>query len=51
MERLSGGPKLTVTRIRDYLEAHAISVEMTESRSSEATKARYSITGGGHGIH
>jgi len=53
MERLSEGPRLTVTRIRDYLEAYAISREMAESTSFEATEAlaKYGVIGGGHAIH
>lgn len=53
MERLSEGPRLTVTRIRDHLEAHAISREMAESTSFEATEAlvKYAVIGGSHAIN
>jgi len=53
MERLSDGPRLTVTRIKDYLEAYAISREVAERASFEVTEAltRYAAIGGGHAIH
>jgi len=53
MERLSEGPRLTVTRIRDYLEAYAISREMVKADTLEGTDALagYAVIGGGHAIH
>ena len=52
-EKLSEGPRLTVTRIRDYLEAYSISKERGERRMVEATNAlaKYAVTGGTHVIH
>ena len=52
-EKLSEGPRLTVTRIRDYLEAYSISKERGERRMVEVTNAlaKYAVTGGAHVIH
>jgi hypothetical protein len=61
MERLSQGSSLTVTRIRDYLEAYSLSEKETlrqyVSESSDTSKAlaRYAgiakVNGGRHVIH
>ena len=54
MEKLSEGARLTVTRIRDYLEASAISKEMVENSSFDSATealAKYAVIGGSHAIH
>ncbi|RLB94445.1 MAG: hypothetical protein DRH50_06410 [Deltaproteobacteria bacterium] len=61
MERLSQGSSLTVTRIRDYLEAYSLSEKETlrqykpESSDTSKALARYvviaGVNGGRHVIH
>jgi len=62
MERLSQGPRLTVTKIRDYLEAYSLSGkeglmtrDKTESSGTSRALARYAsvakVNGGRHVIH
>ncbi len=53
IERLSDRPRLTVTRIRDYLEAYTISMERPETPTFEAAEAlaKYAVIGGVYAIH